>query len=119
MPNPYGAPEISVHDVEQKRQNAEEFIWIDVREPNEVAAVQIPDERITTVPLSELAQKQLDALPETLKAQDSEVIVYCHHGMRSAQVTAWLKQQGWTNVKSMAGGVDAWAHEIDPSIGTY
>ena len=40
-------------------------------------------------------------------------------GVRSAQVTQWLRQQGWTNVVSMAGGIDAWAQVIDASVGRY
>lgn len=119
MANPYGAPEISVQEVEQKRQADDQFVWLDVREHDEVAGVQIEDARVTVAPLSELAQQQLDALPDAATDQETEIIVYCHHGMRSAQVTAWLMQQGWTNVKSMAGGIDAWAHEVDPSVGTY
>ncbi|MBX3015473.1 MAG: hypothetical protein KF832_28390 [Caldilineaceae bacterium] len=119
MPNPYGAPEISVKEVEQKRQAAEAFVWIDVREAEELARVSIQDVRIQHVPLSDLADRQLKALPAEAQDQQAEVIVFCHHGMRSAQVTAWLHQQGWQKVSSMAGGVAAWAQEIDPSIGTY
>lgn len=118
MPNPYGAPEISVQEVENKRQADEQFVWLDVREEEEVASVHIEDERVAVVPLSQLANQQVKALPEEAK-EDAEIIVFCHHGMRSAQVTAWLIQQGWSNVKSMAGGIDAWANEIDPSVGVY
>jgi len=119
MPNPYGAPEVSVKQVDSKRQAGEQFVWLDVRELEEVAQVQIADERIRLLPLSELADRQLAALPDEAQDQQVEIIVFCHHGMRSAQVTAWLRQQGWQQVTSMAGGVTAWAQEIDPSIGTY
>lgn len=119
MPNPYGAPEISVKQVESKRQNGEQFVWLDVRERAEIARVSIQDERIRLSPLSELADRQLAALPNEAQDQQAEIVVFCHHGMRSAQVTAWLRQQGWQKVMSMAGGVAAWAQEVDPSIGTY
>lgn len=119
MANPYGAPEISVQDTEAKRQAGDQFVWLDVREPDEVAAVQIDDERIIVLPLSQLAQRQLDALPAATQDQAAEIIVFCHHGVRSAQVTTWLAQQGWNNVTSMAGGIAAWAQEIDPSVGFY
>jgi len=119
MANPYGAPEINVQEVDAKRQAGEQFVWVDVREPDEVAGVHIDDARILLLPLSQLAQRQLEAIPTMLKEQDAEVIVFCHHGMRSAQVTAWLLQQGWTNVKSMAGGIDAWGHEVDSTVGFY
>jgi hypothetical protein len=64
MPNPYGAPEISAQAVDQKRQQNEAFIWLDVREPNEQALVHIDAENVHLIPLSRLAQYQLDALPE-------------------------------------------------------
>lgn len=119
MPNPYGAPEINVQDVENKRQAGTQFVWLDVRERDEVAAVPLDDERVVILPLSELAQQQLAALPTTAQDQSAEIIVFCHHGMRSAQVAAWLIQQGWTNITSMAGGIDAWANQIDSSVGLY
>ena len=119
MPNPYGAPEISVKQVDSKRQHGDQFIWLDVREQEELARVSIKDKRIHALPLSGLADRQLAALPDEAQNQQAEIIVFCHHGMRSAQVTAWLRQQGWQNVSSMTGGVAAWAHEIDPTIGTY
>jgi adenylyltransferase/sulfurtransferase len=119
MSNPFGAPEISVQEVEQKRQDGEEFIWLDVREPHELQVAYIDDERIVELPMSQLAARQLDALPEELEDKNAEVIVFCHKGTRSAQVTAWLRQQGWTNVSNMTGGIDAWAEEIDPDVGSY
>lgn len=119
MPNPYGAPEISAKQVDAKRQNGEQFVWLDVREREEIALVSINDTRIQVAPLSELADRQLAALPNEAQDQQAEIVVFCHHGMRSAQVAAWLRQQGWQKVTSMTGGVAAWAHEVDPSIGTY
>lgn len=119
MPNPYGAPEISVKQVDAKRQNGDPFVWLDVREREEIDRVSIKDERIRLSPLSELADRQLAALPSEAQDQQTEIIVFCHHGMRSAQVTAWLRQQGWQKVMSMTGGVAAWAQEVDPAIGIY
>ncbi len=119
MSNPFGAPEISVKQVDSKRQAGDPFIWLDVREPEELTRVSITDERVRLTPLSELADRQLKALPDEAQDQQAEIIVFCHHGMRSAQVTAWLRQQGWQNVSSMTGGIAAWANEVDPTIGTY
>lgn len=119
MPNPYGAPEVSVQDVAQKLAQHEDFVLLDVREPYELASASLPEGTFDLIPLSQLAAHQLEALPEAARAQDAEIVVFCHHGMRSAQVTAWLLQQGWTNVASMAGGIDAYAREVDPSIGLY
>lgn len=118
MPNPYGAPEVSVHDVKSKQEAGDGFVWLDVREEEEYD-VRIDDERVLYLPLSTLAAEQLDAIPQDLSDKGQEVIVFCHHGMRSAQVTAWMAQNGWTNVYNMEGGIDAWAQEVDPSVGTY
>lgn len=119
MPNPYGVPEISVQDLAQKCATDEAFVWLDVREPNEYALVSVADARIHLLPLSRLAAERLDALPAAARTQDAPIVVMCHHGVRSAQVVAWLQQQGWTNVLNMAGGIDAWAKEVDATIGVY
>lgn len=119
MPNPYGAPEISAREVNEKRQGGQTFVWLDVREPWETRRVQVKDESIVVTPLNDIAERRLDALPPEALEKDALIIVQCHHGVRSAQVTAWLRQQGWTNTFSLAGGVDAWADEVDPTIGKY
>jgi rhodanese-related sulfurtransferase len=119
MPNPYGAPEISVREVADKLAQEESFVLLDVREDYELQSATLPPGTFELVPLSELAARQTVALPDVAQAKDAEIVVFCHHGVRSAQVTAWLRQQGWTNVLSMAGGIDAYAQEIDPSVGTY
>jgi rhodanese-related sulfurtransferase len=51
--------------------------------------------------------------------RECEVVVHCHHGGRSMQVTRWLRQQGFAKAQSMAGGIDAWAAEIDTSLPRY
>jgi rhodanese-related sulfurtransferase len=119
MPNPYGAPEIHPADVEKKRCQADPFVWLDVREAYELQQAAISDARIVLTPLSDLAQRQTGALPEAALDKDAEIIVMCHHGIRSAQVVVWLRQQGWTNVLNLAGGIDAWAQEVDRSVGVY
>ena len=120
MPNPYGAPEVSVHDVVDKQQQGTEFLLIDVREPNELELASLPAGEFINLPLSELRERRLDALPEALSQnKDADVVLFCHKGLRSAQVTVFLRQQGWSNAVSMAGGIDAWAEEIDESVGKY
>ena len=119
MPNPYGAPEISVADAAAKLEAGETFRFLDVREKEEVATVSLSHDNVDYAPLSELGANGPDVLPEAAKDQDAEIIVFCHHGMRSAQVVAWLRKQGWKHVVSMAGGIDAYASEVDSSIGFY
>ncbi len=48
-----------------------------------------------------------------------EIVVYCHHGIRSLQFASWLRQLGFDNVQSMAGGIDRWALQIDPKLSRY
>ncbi len=119
MPNPYGAPEISVQAVSEKLAQDEDFILLDVRELHELDRAQLTHRQVNVLPLSELAQKQLAALPAVVQDKTAEIVVMCHHGNRSGQVTAWLINQGWTNVLNMAGGIDTFARDIDPKIGFY
>lgn len=51
--------------------------------------------------------------------QDTPIVCYCHHGIRSLNAAAFLQQRGFTNASSMRGGIDAWAQEIDPSLPRY
>mgnify|MGYP001202631272 FL=1 len=119
MPNAFGAPELTVHDVKRKLDGGEVFVWLDVREPYELKQAAIRDHRVSPAPVSRLAQFQTDGLPAAAQSQEAAIVVFCHHGVRSAQVTMWLRQQGWSNVYNMAGGIAAWALEIDPSVGHY
>lgn len=50
---------------------------------------------------------------------EEPVIIYCHHGMRSMRVAHFLRQKGFTRAQSMAGGIDAWACEIEPGMARY
>ena len=117
--NPYGVPGLSVQEVAQKRKNGDEFLLLDVREPHELLYANLGD-GILTAPLSQLAQQGPDALPEDVLAnKEAEIVVLCHHGNRSAQVTAWLRQQGWAHVFNMDGGIEAYAVAVDSTIGRY
>ena len=118
MPNQYGAPEISVQQVNQLNADGVDLVLVDVREEPEYG-VSILADNILFLPLSKLAQEQLAAIPDQLADKEQQIVVFCHHGIRSAQVVMWLRQQGWTNVLNMAGGIDAWAVEVDPSVGFY
>jgi len=79
----------------------------------------LTDDRLQVTPMSQLAQEGTAVLSEAAKSQSAEIYVMCHHGSRSAQVTAWLVQQGWTNLKNVRGGIDAYARQIDQSVGFY
>ena len=91
---------------------------MDVREPAELALANLGED-VVVVPLSELAKDREAALPDELLDQSKEIVVFCHTGVRSGQVTAWMLSSGWTNVSSMEGGIEAYARYIDPSVGFY
>jgi rhodanese-related sulfurtransferase len=113
------APEISVKDLAARLQSEAAFVLLDVREPWEVETARIQDTRLLVVPMSSLGRSGLGALPAAARSKDAEIMVLCHHGSRSLQVASWLASQGWTRVFSVAGGIDAYASQIDPSVGSY
>jgi rhodanese-related sulfurtransferase len=113
------APEITVRDLAARLQSEDAFFVLDVREPWEVESARIQDPRLLVVPMSSLGRSGPGALPAPVQSKDTELIILCHHGSRSLQVASWLASQGWTRVFSVAGGIDAYASQIDPSVGSY
>jgi len=112
-------PEITVAELAEKLNSEEKFILLDVRELDELEYAKITDNRLEVTPMSRLAQDGPDALSESVRSQELRVYVMCHHGSRSAQVTAWLAQRGWKNVVNVRGGIDAYARMVDSSVGLY
>lgn len=88
---------------------------VDVREPEEVALAAI--DGFQNLPLSQFGEwsgqifSQLDP--------DTETIVLCHHGIRSAQMCQWLQHQGFSQVKNVTGGIDAYSLLVDRSVPRY
>lgn len=105
--------EIDCQTVQQKLDSGEEFLLLDCREQDEHTLVNLP--QATLLPMSEIQNR----VTELESHKTSEIIVYCHHGMRSLQVAQWLKNQGYENTVSMAGGIDRWAVQIDDSLARY
>lgn len=105
--------EIDCRSVKLRLDSGDPLVLLDCRERNEYELVRLDSARL--VPMSELAQRvgELDQLRE------SEIVVYCHHGVRSRQVANWLRGQGFANVKSLAGGIDRWSQEIDTTLPRY
>ena len=58
-------------------------------------------------------------MSETVRSQEVPVYIMCHHGNRSMQVTMWLAQQGYKNIFNVQGGIDAYARQVDRSVGMY
>ena len=111
--------EITVNQLSEKLKSEDQFILLDVREPDELQYAKLTDRRLEVTPMSQLAHEGTKALSESTRSPDSTIYVICHHGNRSAQVTAWLAQQGWQNVFNVRGGIDEYARQIDHSIGFY
>jgi adenylyltransferase/sulfurtransferase len=105
--------EISPQEVRDMLESGEDFAFLDCRTPEEHAIASVAAARL--VPMQDVPQR-VNELEEHL---DEPVVVMCHHGQRSLQVTAFLKEQGFTDVKSLAGGIDRWAREIDPKVPRY
>lgn len=111
--------EVTVEQLSEKLKSEERFILLDVREPPELNAANITDSRLEVTPMSSMAREGTQALSDSAKSKDATIYVICHHGNRSAQVAAWLAQQGWKNVFNVRGGIDEYARKIDSSVGFY
>lgn len=108
--------EISVEELAQRLQASRENLQlIDVREPQEIEIAAL--EGFTVLPLSQFEQWS-GAIAQTLNPE-TETLVMCHHGMRSAQMCQWLRSQGFTNVKNIQGGIDAYSQRVDSSVPVY
>ena len=104
--------EITVSELKKLRDGGNEITLVDVREPWEFEAARIAGSR--HIPMGDVPsrfQQELD--PE------NHIVVVCHHGVRSMNVTAWLRQQGFENVQSLRGGIDRWSREIDATVPVY
>ena len=86
--------------------------FIDVREPWEFATARI--EGSVHMPMNEVPGRAHQELNP-----DERLIIICHHGVRSMNVTAWLRSQGFDKALSLRGGIDAWSCAVDPAVGRY
>ncbi len=113
FPEPGDGLEVEPADVADWLSVPGSIRLLDCREEDEHAFCRIDGSVL--VPLSRFAEAVADALPEA----PVPVVVYCHHGMRSARAAGYLRDKGHAAVFSLRGGIDAWSREIDPSVPTY
>jgi rhodanese-related sulfurtransferase len=106
--------ELTPQEIRTLQQSNEPLVFIDVREPGEWALTRI--EGAVLMPMGTIPAN-IASLEN--HADDAALIVYCHHGMRSLQVVAWLRERGVLPCYSMTGGIDRWSREIDPSVPRY
>ncbi len=86
---------------------------LDVRMSGEFALAALPGAKL--IPLGELPAR----VDEINDWRTEEILVYCHHGMRSLQAAVFLRQQGYARVTNVAGGIDRWSLEVDPALPRY
>ena len=113
LPEPGDGLEVEPADVSTWIAGPGTVLLVDCREEDEHAHCRI--EGSVLVPLSRFAEDIESALPET----SVPIVVYCHHGMRSARAAGFLRSKGHAAAFSLRGGIDAWSREIDPSLPRY
>lgn len=86
---------------------------LDVREAEEHAFCELPGSVL--VALSELQERAGDIVAW----KDDEIVVYCHHGVRSAHAIGFLRGLGFTKLTNLSGGIDRWSVEVDPAVPRY
>lgn len=117
-PDP-SVPQVSPTELAEWLNTRPELVLLDVREPFELAAARLKDDRVQYAPLSRLAEAGEIALPPGARNPRAQIVVFCHHGIRSVQVCWWLRQIGWEQVYNLTGGLEAYASQVDPSVGFY
>ena len=104
--------EINADDVKAMLDRGDAFALVDVREPWEWQTARIDGSK--HVPMGDVptrAHQELDP--------DAHIVVLCHHGVRSLNVTHWLRQQGFEKAQSMRGGIDRWSRVVDARVPLY
>jgi adenylyltransferase/sulfurtransferase len=105
--------EIDALQLKVKMDEKQDFLLLDVREPNEYEIAHI--EGSTLLPLSQLPNRY----KELEKYKGKEIVVHCKSGMRSAKAINFLKQQGFSNLVNVAGGILGWSDQVDSSVPKY
>lgn len=104
--------QLNVRELKEKlEQKNGPLVVVDVREPWEQTVCALPG--AVHIPMREIPQR-LSELPK-----DAELVLMCHHGIRSQRVALFLEQQGFDKLNNLVGGIDAWAREVDPKMAVY
>jgi rhodanese-related sulfurtransferase len=105
--------EIDVLSVKKMLEGGEKFMLLDVREPAEVTTARIAGS--VQIPMRDIPAR----LAELESRKGERIVVHCHHGGRSQRVTHYLRQQGFTQVQNMSGGIDDWSLKVDSTVPRY
>lgn len=106
--------EVTVHDASPMLSDAGATFLLDVRQPEEYEAARI--EGAFLCPLPDIPHR-IEEIREA--AQGRDIVAYCHHGQRSMQAVAFLREAGLGAARSMSGGIDAWSRHIDERVPRY
>jgi adenylyltransferase/sulfurtransferase len=102
---------ITVDDLKARLDRGERPVLLDVREPFEHQIAALAGSVL--IPMGDLTRRQQELDPE------DEIVVYCHHGIRSASVTSFLRHHGFARARNLQGGIERWATQVDPAMVRY
>ena len=103
--------QLSATELKNKIQQQENLFLLDVREPHEYKYAHIADSVL--IPLNQIPARLSELNPQ------QEIVVICHHGMRSQQAANYLVQSGYKNIANFTGGIDSWSCTCDSSVRRY
>ncbi len=106
--------EITPAELKQRIDAGEKLALIDVREPTEFQQARMEGAELIPMRTVPAHLQKIEGYSD-----EGDVVVICHHGVRSLQVADWLRQNGVPNAQSMTGGIDRWSIEIDPGVPRY
>jgi len=102
---------IAPRELKERLDRGDAPLLLDVREPSEHAICALPGSLL--IPMDELPRRLHELDP------GAEIVVYCHHGIRSAHVIAHLEAQGFTGLSNLRGGIEAWARDVARDMRRY
>lgn len=109
---PMPVPQMSVQQLRAALDAGEDLVLLDVREAVELQLASLPG--ALHIPMGQVTARMITDLDP-----DRRIVVMCHHGIRSWQVALYLHGMDFADVHNLAGGIDAWSREIDPSVPRY
>jgi len=104
-------PQISSEQLKRLLDGGHALVLLDVREPEEVEFVRLAGS--VHIPMGDIPGRLHELDP------GADIVVYCHHGIRSANVAAFLQQREFVSVANLSGGIDAWSLTVDPALPRY
>ncbi len=104
-------PELTPKELREKLDQRETLVLLDVRQDWETRLCKLDNALHIPIEEIELRTEEIDPA--------AEIVVYCHQGVRSAAVAEYLRSLGFANARNLAGGLDAWARTVDPSMRRY